>query len=76
MLQMKFRARRKAVNRNRMKVLYSSLLARTGLSYKNDWLDEDDGYIFFTVIEIMEIRNKSNQTADKILNELDLIAAA
>lgn len=54
------------------KILYSCLLERTSLSFKNKWLDEENRvYIIFTVEEIMEILGRSNKTAVKILNELD-----
>lgn len=54
------------------KILYSCLLGRTSLSYRNKWIDEENRvYIIFTVEEIMGILNKSNKTAVKILNELD-----
>ncbi|MFM1533660.1 replication initiator protein A [Helcococcus ovis] len=54
------------------KILYSCLLERTSLSYRNKWIDDERRvYIIFTVEEIMRILNKSNKTAVKILNELD-----
>lgn len=54
------------------KILYSCLLGRTSLSFRNKWLDEENSvYIIFTVEEIMEISGRSNTTAVKILNELD-----
>lgn len=54
------------------KILYSCLLGRTSLSFKNKWIDEENRvYIIFTVEEIMGILNKSNKTAVKTLNELD-----
>ncbi|QRG86449.1 replication initiator protein A [Bulleidia sp. zg-1006] len=54
------------------KILYSCLLERTSLSFRNKWLDEENRvYIIFTVEEIMEILGRSNKTAVKILNELD-----
>ncbi|WP_458524100.1 replication initiator protein A [Gardnerella vaginalis] len=54
------------------KILYSCLLERTNLSYKNKWIDDEKRvYIIFTVEEIMTMLNKSNKTAVKILNELD-----
>ena len=54
------------------KILYSCLLERTSLSFRNKWLDEENRvYIIFTVEEIMEILRRSNKTAVKILNELD-----
>ncbi len=54
------------------KILYSCLLERTNLSYKNKWIDDEKRvYIIFTVEEIMTVLNKSNKTAVKILNELD-----
>lgn len=54
------------------KILYSCLLERTSLSFKNNWLDEEKRiYIVFTIDEVMEILGKSNKTAVKVLNELD-----
>ena len=54
------------------KILYSCLLERTNLSFRNKWLDEENRvYIIFTVEEIMETLGRSNKTAVKILNELD-----
>ncbi|WP_407643625.1 replication initiator protein A [Campylobacter portucalensis] len=52
--------------------MYSCLLERTSLPFRNKWLDEENRvYIIFTVEEIMEILGKSNKTAVKILNELN-----
>ena len=57
------------------KILYSCLLERTSLSFKNKWLDEENRvYIIFTVEEVMETLGRSNKTAVKILNELDSIS--
>lgn len=54
------------------KILYSCLLERTSLSYKNKWIDKEKRvYIIFTIEEIMRVLNKFNKTAVKILNELD-----
>ncbi|WP_235808638.1 replication initiator protein A [Megasphaera hutchinsoni] len=54
------------------KILYSCLLERTSLSFRNKWLYEENRvYIIFTVEEIMETLGSSNKTAVKILNELD-----
>lgn len=54
------------------KILYSCLLERTSLSFRNKWIDEQNRiYIIFTVEEVMEILGRSNKTAVKILNELD-----
>ena len=54
------------------KILYSCLLGRTSLSFRNKWLDEENRvYIIFTLEEIMEILGRSNKTAVTILNELD-----
>lgn len=48
------------------KILYSCLLERTSLSFRNKWLDEENRvYIIFTVEEIMEILGRSNKTAAK-----------
>lgn len=56
------------------KILYSCLLERTSLSYKNKWIDDEQRvYIIFTVEEIMEMLNKSNKTAVKILSDLEKI---
>lgn len=54
------------------KILYSCLLERTSLPFRNKWLDEENRvYIIFTVEEVMETLGRPNKTAFKILNELD-----
>lgn len=56
------------------KVLYSYMLNRLTLSYKNKWIDEMNRiYIYFTVDEIKEKLNCGNEKAIKILNELKQI---
>lgn len=52
-------------------ILYSMLLKRTGMSFKNNWIDKEGRvFIYFNVEEIMR-RNISKPTAIKTLNELD-----
>ena len=53
-------------------ILYSMLLKRTGMSFKNNWIDKEGRvFIYFTVEEIMRRRSISKPTAIKILDELD-----
>ena len=53
-------------------ILYSMLLKRTRMSFKNNWIDKEGRvFIYFTVEEIMKRRNISKPTAIKTLNELD-----
>ncbi|CJA61300.1 replication initiator protein A [Streptococcus pneumoniae] len=53
-------------------ILYSMLLKRTGMSFKNKWIDKENRvFIYFTVEEIMRRRNISKPTAIKTLDELD-----
>ena len=53
-------------------ILYSMLLKRTGISFKNNWIDKENRvFIYFTVEEIMRRRNISKLTAIKTLDELD-----
>ena len=53
-------------------ILYSMLLKRTGMSFKNNWIDKEGRvFIYFTVEEIMRRRNISKPTAIKTLDELD-----
>ncbi|MGF3194893.1 replication initiator protein A [Facklamia sp. P13055] len=53
-------------------ILYSMLLKRTGMSFKNKWIDREGRvFIYFTVDEIMKRRNISKPTAIKTLDELD-----
>ena len=54
-------------------ILYSMLLKRTGMSFKNNWVDKEGRvFIYFTVEEIMKRRNISKPTAIKTLDELDM----
>ncbi|VKR26149.1 phage protein [Streptococcus pneumoniae] len=54
-------------------ILYSILLKRTGMSFKNNWIDKEGRvFIYFTVEEIMKRRNISKPTAIKTLDELDV----
>ena len=54
-------------------ILYSMLLKRTGMSFKNNWIDKEGRvFIYFTVEEIMRRRNISKPTAIKTLDELDM----
>ena len=54
-------------------ILYSMLLKRTGMSFKNNWVDKEGRvFIYFTVEEIMRRRNISKPTAIKTLDELDM----
>lgn len=56
------------------KIFYACLLERTGYSYKNNWIDDEDRvYIIFTIEEIMETLCVSNKTATKISTELENI---
>ena len=53
-------------------ILYSMFLKRTGMSFKNNWIDKEGRvFIYFTVEEIMRRRNISKPTAIKTLDELD-----
>ncbi|HEM5429911.1 TPA: replication initiator protein A [Streptococcus suis] len=53
-------------------ILYSMFLKRTGMSFKNNWIDKEGRvFIYFTVEEIMKRRNISKPTAIKTLDELD-----
>lgn len=55
------------------KVLYSYMLNRMGLSYKNGWIDEDGKvFIYYTMDAIKEQFNCANDKALKIINELDI----
>ena len=54
------------------KVLYSYMLNRIGLSYKNGWIDEDGKvFIYYTMDSIKEQFNCADDKALKIMNELD-----
>ena len=47
-------------------IIYSMLLKRTGMSFKNNWIDKEGRvFIYFTVEEIMKRRNISKPTAHK-----------
>lgn len=53
-------------------ILYSMLLKRTGMSFKNNWIDKEGRvFIYFTVEEITKRRNISKPTSIKTLEELD-----
>lgn len=53
-------------------LLYSILLQRVGLSYKNKWIDDEERvYIIFTIEEIEKKMRCSKPKAVKILDELD-----
>lgn len=57
------------------KVLYSYMLNRMGLSYKNGWIDETGKvYIYYTIESVKEQFNCANDKATKIMNELDIKA--
>ena len=54
------------------KVLYGILLDRMSLSLKNQWLDaQNKVYIIFTVEEIMDAGNWTNQKATRLMVELE-----
>ena len=54
------------------KVLYALMLNRMGLSYKNGWQDEEGKtYIYYTVNNIKNQFNCSNDKALKLLDELN-----
>jgi len=51
---------------------YQQAVKRTGMSFKNNWVDKEGRvFIYFTVEEIMKRRNISKPTAIKTLDELD-----
>ncbi|NLD18436.1 MAG: replication initiator protein A [Tissierellia bacterium] len=53
-------------------VLYSMMLNRISLSFKNGWVDEESRvYIYFTIEEVMRKLRCKSEKATKILNELD-----
>ncbi len=55
------------------KVLYGLLLDRSGLSAKNDWIDEKGRvYVYFRNTEICELLGCQTQKAVKIMKELDV----
>lgn len=54
------------------KVLYGLLLDRSGLSAKNDWIDDKGRvYVYFRNTEICELLGCQTQKAVKIMKELD-----
>lgn len=54
------------------KILYSIMLQRASLSYKNKWIDEKERvYIYFTLQEVQETLNKAKEKACKIIKELE-----
>lgn len=55
------------------KVLYSYMLNRMGLSYKNSWIDEDGKvFIYYTIESIKEQFNCASEKANKLIAELDI----
>lgn len=55
------------------KLLYTIILDRAALSFKNGWIDEEKRvYIIFTVNEMMRNLNKSNKTIIKVMLELEV----
>lgn len=54
------------------KVVYSLLLDRVSLSYKNNWMDEDDNvYIIYAIDDIAERLRISQSTVSRCLDELE-----
>lgn len=54
-------------------VLYSMMLNRISLSFKNDWVDESSRvYIYFTLEEVMKKLRCKSQKAVKLMAELDV----
>ena len=54
------------------KLLYSVMLKRVGLSFKNGWIDEKGRtYIIYTLEEAMRVFHCANQKATKLFNELE-----
>ena len=54
------------------KLLYSVMLKRVGLSFKNGWIDENGRtYIIYTLEEAMKVFHCANQKATKLFNELE-----
>ncbi|MFR4284867.1 replication initiator protein A [Enterococcus sp. DIV0098] len=54
-------------------VLYSMMLNRINLSFKNGWIDEHSRvYIYFTMEEVMKKLRCKSQKATKIIAELDV----
>lgn len=55
------------------KVLYSYMLNRMGLSYKNGWIDEDGKvFIYYTIESIKDQFNCASEKANKLISELDI----
>lgn len=55
------------------KVLYSYMLNRMGLSYKNGWIDEDGKvFIYYTIESVKEQFNCASEKANKLIAELDI----
>lgn len=55
------------------KVLYSFLLSRAGLSFKNNWIDDQNRvFIIFTIEEVKEKLSCSHEKAIKLFTELDV----
>lgn len=55
------------------KVLYSYMLNRMGLSYKNGWIDEDGKvFIYYTIESIKDQFNCASEKANKLIAELDI----
>ncbi|MDU2599114.1 replication initiator protein A, partial [Anaerococcus sp.] len=50
------------------KVLYSYMLNRMGLSYKNGWIDEDGKvFIYYTIESIKDQFNCASEKANKLI---------
>lgn len=60
---------------NDAKILYGLMLDRMGLSFKNNWHDEDNNriYIYFTLGDIQEYMNCGHTKGIKIIAELENI---
>ncbi len=55
------------------KLLYSVMLKRVGLSFRNGWIDDKGRtYIIYTLEEVMKVFHCANQKATKLFNELEL----
>ncbi len=55
------------------KVLYSYMLNRMGLSYKNGWIDEDGKvFIYYTIESIKDQFNCASEKSNKLIAELDI----
>ena len=54
------------------KLLYSVMLKRVGLSFKNGWIDDKGRvYIIYTLEEAMRVFHCANQKATKLFHELE-----